>query len=71
MRKNLYPPIKINRFASRVAVLIDEPYEPVSKTIKAMLILMAEMKPKEISMLLARYKKFRGNVPRNVNVIHE
>jgi len=64
-------PIKINRLASRITVLTDIPYDHVSRTVKAMLILMAEMTPKEIEPLLKRYRKFQGNVPHHLDKIHE
>jgi len=63
--------IKINRFASRISVLTDIPYEHSSRTVKAMLILMAQMQPREVTLLLRRYKKFKGNVPYDLDKVHE
>lgn len=72
MRKRQQPePIRINRLASRISVLTDVPYEHTSRTIKALLILMAHMNAKELQTLLGRYKKFLGFVPDNLDKIHE
>lgn len=72
MRQRQPPePIKLNRFASRIALLAEVPYDHVSRTIKAMLILMAQMPKQELALLLGRYKKFQGNVPSHLDKIHE
>jgi len=64
-------PINLDRFASRITILTDVPFAHTSRTIKAMLILMAEMERKDVLLLLGRYRKFRGNVPYDLDKVHE
>ena len=65
------PPVTISHLASRVAVLTDESYESAMRVIKALFILMAQLKPAQVKQLLAKYKKFQGTVPYDIDKVHE